>query len=220
MSSTATAKGVEVKERPFILSGAKVRAILEGRKTQERRLVTIPKWLSRMEPDLNRMYPGKALGVTPCLFVCCADGSQQRLRNPYGWPDVQPIQLWGRESLRCNEQGIFYDADNTRLDPALVPANLKRIAEFNDPFHMPRWAARITLEITNVRVQRIQDISCADVLAEGSPVPLREHSNPELGIQCVSAKEWFSEEWNRTNAKRGNSWESNPWTWAITFKKL
>lgn len=219
---SAAVKEVEVKEKPFILSNEKVRAILAGRKTQERRLVTIPKWLQKMEPDVNRMYPGKAFGVTPCLFVCCADGSQQRLRNPYGWPDTVPVRLWVREAMRCDERGMFYAADETIIDKSIIPTNLNRIAEENDPFHMPRWASRITLEIQGVRVERVQEISEADAEAEAAqclPVHGRDAGPRHEGghWSCVKG---FAQGWDALNAKRGFSWASNPWCWVLEFRKL
>ena len=215
--SSATA---EVKETPIILSGAKVRAILEGHKTQERiplkpqPLDVIAKRSGSCSPRVTRTLDGHVSWAARYTddpvtgkMIYCRYGEAGNL-------------LWVREALRCDERGMYYDADGTLIDKSRIPDDLKRVAEFNDPFHMPRWACRITLEIINVRVERLHDISCADVLSEGSPVPLREHSNPELGVQCVSAKEWFAEGWDKLNAKRGHSWESNPWVWAITFKRL
>lgn len=217
MSATA----VEVKEMSIAFSASEIYAVLSGRKTMKRVLVRVPAWLNRMKPDLPLAVPGKAYGVTPCLFVPCADGSQQRLRNPYNWPDVEGAsRLWVREGLRWLDDALVYDADSSLVDRDRMPDNLKILRPHLGAFMMPRWASRITLEITHTRVERLQDITCEDVMAEGSPVPLREHSNPELGIQCVSAKEWFAEEWDKLNAKRGYSWASNPWVFVITFQKL
>jgi hypothetical protein len=87
--------------------------------------------------------------------------------------------------------------------------------------HMPRWASRITLEITDVRVERLQDISEADAVAEGCK-PIR----PELMLDGLivrpgrSAVEEFRLVWEQIHGHGGGSWEKNPWVWVIGFKKL
>jgi hypothetical protein len=73
---------------------------------------------------------------------------------------------------------------------------------------MPRWASRITLEITNVRVQRLQEISEADAEAEGAPEHPYDH------------KTAFRRIWDSINAKRGFGWDTNPFVWVLTFRKV
>jgi len=75
---------------------------------------------------------------------------------------------------------------------------------------MPRWASRITLELTDVRVQRLQEISAEDAVAEGCS------ALPDNGI----ALSRFTDLWNSINEKRGYGWGVNPWVWALTFKRL
>jgi hypothetical protein len=77
---------------------------------------------------------------------------------------------------------------------------------------MPRWASRITLEITDVRVQRMQAISLEDIEAEGYPGRSEPPDGPYL--------KWFSELWDAINEKRGFGWNANPWVWALTFKRV
>jgi hypothetical protein len=77
---------------------------------------------------------------------------------------------------------------------------------------MFRWASRINLEITEIRVERIQDISCADAIAEGV--------DPFMGKDATAWRAGFQIGWNEINAKRGFSWDSNPWVWAISFRKI
>lgn len=94
--------------------------------------------------------------------------------------------------------------------------------------HMPRWASRITLEITGVRVERLQDISEADAKAEGITVlPLQNVDDPSAWWQSSPGENQartpiasFRNLWDSINAKRGYSWESNPWVWVIEFKHL
>lgn len=211
---------MEVKEKPFILSNAEVRAILSNQKTQKRialkpqPLDVITKGAGTKSPNPSRVLNGHR---SWCALYEASPAAGKMIYCRHGEAGTQ---LYVREALRCDDRGMFYAADETVIDKGIIPDTLKRIAEFCDPFHMPRWASRITLEITKVRVERLQEISCADVWAEGSPVPLREHSNPELGVQCVSAKEWFQQRWDSLNARRGFGWASNPWVWVIEFRKL
>lgn len=149
------------------------------------------------------------------------DAILERFPNQKGspWGEVGD-RLWVREPLRYVGQDLVYAADDKPVDPNRIPKQTRITRIYTPSLLMPRWAHRLTLEISHVRVQRIQGISCAELMAEGSPVPLREHTNPELGVQCVSAKEWFRQEWDRLNRKYGYTWERNPWVWVIEFKKL
>lgn len=81
---------------------------------------------------------------------------------------------------------------------------------------MPRWASRITLEITDVRVERVQDISMADCIAEGMSMdaPLNNRGTGAI------ARDAFADLWDLLNAKRGFGWDVNPWVWIIEFRKL
>src|SRR5690349_529059 len=115
----------QVIERPIRLKGWEVQALVDGHKSQAREIVKIPAWLRKMRPGLATAFAGKAYGVTPCLFVPCADGSQQRLRNPWSWPDVEGVnRLWVREALRWTDT-LVYDIDKVPVDPDHVPDNLR-----------------------------------------------------------------------------------------------
>lgn len=91
---------------------------------------------------------------------------------------------------------------------------------------MPRWASRLTLEVTDVRVQRLQDISEEDALSEGfvrgNFWPRRNEQGAfHLGPVWSNAREAFQELWDSINGERpGRSWETNPWVWAITFNRI
>jgi hypothetical protein len=170
-----------VSEHPILFSGPMVRAILEGRKTQTRRVQRMP-------------------------------GS-----FPSGCPYGQPGDLlWVRETFakryadaeRDPTDGIMYRADGgCVIEPRWTPA-----------IHMPRWASRLTLRITDVRVQRVQDINEEDVWSEG--VICRCDVGQSEYDQCgLSPAEHFAKLWDSINAKRGYSWESNPFCWAISFER-
>lgn len=186
----------EVKETALPLKAATAKAVHSGHKTQFRCAMA-------PQPPADR------------------EAILLRFPNQKGspWGEIGDL-LWVREPLRYAGRDLVYAADDTPVDSKCIPKQVRITRIYTPSLLMPRWAHRLTLEIVDVRVERVQQISCADVLAEGSPVPLREHSNPELGVQCVSAKEWFSEEWDRLNRKYGYTWATNPWVWVIEFKKL
>jgi hypothetical protein len=224
------------KERGILFSGEMVRAILDGRKTQTRRVVKpqppkecsihYPLGNESWVPEADRTpfrhtweaWGGPLYHARPDKALC---GSHD-VRCPYGKPGDC---LWVREShwrfTGCasygkpwdgfveSPNGDPYDArcydDYPNISGATEAAAVVRVPSI----HMPRWASRITLEITDMRVERIREISVADALAEGCCVS----SNP-------NESDAFHNLWNRINAKRGYSYESNPWVWAITFKRV
>jgi hypothetical protein len=83
---------------------------------------------------------------------------------------------------------------------------------------MPRWASRITLEITAIRVERVQDITYQDILDEGWDARTSEpFTNRTAG---EDAHDWYCKLWDSINAKRGYSWADNPWVWVIEFRRI
>jgi len=211
----------EARERPILFSGEMVRAILDGRKTQTRRVVT-------PQPSANTAYVIAGEDGVRALCISAlgngeyAGGSDPWRRCPYGAPGDR---LWVKETfwtqhhgppLVWEQQPLHYAADVE--DPRQVEDYAKRPSIF-----MPRWASRITLEITEVRVERVQEISAEDVAAEGVEIPRLE---PDRGTTWYEGKEDdlarhpFSLLWDSINAKRGYSWETNPWVWAVTFRVL
>jgi hypothetical protein len=187
-----------VKERPILFSGPMVRAILDGRKTQTRRAVKI-----------NQRGcggpPFKVDGVTVC--------------SPHGVPGDR---LWVRESLTyitsdpVNATPCKVHCYTASIPPGMTSANpyeanylfptdgKPHLNPKNTPgIFMPRWASRITLEVVDVRVQRLQDINQRDAMAEGT-----------------NGKHSYATLWDSLNAKRGFGWGTNPWVWVIEFKRV
>lgn len=214
---TATAVQVEVKEKPLILSNAEVRALLAGHKTQKRVAIK-----HKIEADMkfahedgggNWIFWSGLVAADMAAFTKTAYPNGEGIPCPFG---KRGTRLWVREAPRCDDRGMFYAADETPVDKSLIPDTLKRIAGFCDPFHMPRWASRITLEITNIRVERLREITVEDIVAEGvQPVSGKVYSRG-----CgVYVDEWI-DGWDKLNAKRGYSWELNPWVWVIEFKRV
>uniref|UniRef100_A0A6M3LFQ3 ASCH domain-containing protein n=1 Tax=viral metagenome TaxID=1070528 RepID=A0A6M3LFQ3_9ZZZZ len=200
-----------LKERPIIMSTPMVKAILDGRKTMTRRVI--------------KPQPTK----TGYVQICLEDG---RVSWPYlytparvGFKEKEMLcpygqvgdRLWVRETFYIQEwlgkplselQPLHYKADgntDSLEDYAAKPS-----------IHMPRWASRITLEITEVRVERVQEITTKDAVNEGCPkgATIDLHDN----LQAPAVIHWFANLWDSLNAKRGYGWDISPWVWVISFK--
>lgn len=203
-----------MKERPILFSGPMVRAILEGRKTQTRRIIkdasgsfwdheawrpqvvngAITGWIS-----MDSMTDGSFFGP----------GSPQRT-CPYGQPGDK---LWVRESW-CIRQTLTQAAYYRSTEPDAS-------AKWKPSIHMPRWASRITLEVVSAHVERLQDISEEDAKAEG--IYLFSHhglftADPSQLGGGRTAVEGYAYLWNEINGP--GSWEANPWVWVIEFKRI
>ena len=185
-----------MKETGLIFKAPMVRAILEGRKTQTRRVAKPVK-----HPDLGNLYtPGAlAMGREPQHVIDRACPLGQPGDRIYVRETFSQHPEWGQLAFRADGEE-FEDADGWLWEPKWMPST-----------HMPKELARIWLEITGVRVERIQEIIPDDCIAEGAwPVEQRELGR---GHEAVSA---FRELWEST----GGDWDANPWVWAIDFKVL
>jgi hypothetical protein len=192
-----------MKDRGIIFSGPMVRAILDGRKSMTRRLKGLE--------DVNR-FPSQ---MTPIYLV---DYFRMPLpgtmKCPYGQPGDR---LWVRETwmkgtpddilLGIGKRSVVYKTDQD----ADVWGNIYR---WHPSIFMPRWASRILLEITDVKVDRIQEISEEDAKREGATQSTRFQGAGEL----ISYRAGFADLWDSINKK--NPWESNPFVWVISFKRI
>ena len=259
------------KERPIIMHARSINGILEGRKTQTRRIAKIPDYVRVTEaPQKRRGEPPKhpapyfdAYDGGP--FWCwwdeydrCGDG----VKCPYG---VVGDRLWVREtfgvfSMEGSTVSVFYkanlpegktlgDTDGGTNPKTLDSLDDVRVAErlldicaerWHSPIFMPRWASRLTLEITNIRFAHVQDIGEEDAKAEGVQVPCTripgtDNGKPLLNIstRIDSHKLWrdnknatladyftgyFALLWDDTNGK--GAWDRNDWVWVVEFKRL
>ena len=208
-----------MKERPIIFSAPMVRAILAGAKTQTRRLVRPqPEDRCPLVKEWGNVFRNYAPHDAALGNVKMADGSWGRVQCPYGRPGDR---LWVRETFR-RDLDRFHSRKLLvyRADDAVVDAGPEGVFDFPDVawrpgIHMPRWASRITLEITDVRLEQVQDISGMDAKREGVSVPAHI---PEDGADLDYARRGFRRLWEEIHG--GGSWEKNPWVWVIEFKKL
>ncbi len=203
-----------MKEHPILMSGSMVRAILEDRKTHTRRVV---RWPSHIADK----------GAQPTSIPYQGQGYQDT--RPPSVSDVwaychcpyrQGGRLWLRETWRYDDfdsANVIYRADipQDALDQA------RGIIKWRPSIYMPRWASRIMLEVTEIRVERVQEITEEDALAEGCRSTARmiyEGMGGPVDYEGKFAVDAFAELWDGLNENRGYGWEANPWTWVIGFK--
>lgn len=184
-----------MKAKPILFSGEMIRALLDGRKTQTRRIIAA-KHVPFIETLSQRFF----------------DGEWDDRPFPYGKPGDL---LWVRETFYPvyaqdpgynNGQPIEYDYRATYKEGDRLGDYWAK-KKWKPGIHMPRAASRITLELTAVRVEQIQKITTGDAWAEGCP-----HSD----VNAIDI--WFKPLWNSLNAARGFGWDKNPWVWVIGFK--
>jgi hypothetical protein len=209
-----------MKERPILFSAPMVRALLAGTKTQTRRIF---KGTTEHKGPYNPAYMDAHRGAPGWATIC-----------PYG---AAGDRLWVREAWRTERRfnhlkpgdipgtqldtAIHWEADPPPLYDAPEAPGIRRSSMF-----MCRWMSRITLEITEVRVQRLQDITEEDAIAEGFDTTLK-----------TCARGWYRGVWNSINAKpryvkgagfggetaklaSDTAWADNPWVWALTFRRV
>lgn len=202
-----------MKERPIIMGADSVRSILDGRKTMTRRVVkpSISNWFD-LERDgrLEIMeIENKNNEMVPILSLC-----------PYGQIGDR---LWVRETwAEAHNWTNDIDAE-TPLYRACDPKEPIKQVKWKSPIFMPRWASRIFLEITDIRVERVQEITADDCEKEGIEEAIDYMPSDDGDIKVVDGETMvddYRDLWNSLNAKRGYPWESNPWVWVISFKVL
>jgi hypothetical protein len=211
-----------IKERPILFSAAMVRAILDGRKTQTRRIADIS------DPFDYPQFNAKVVNFRKKTYwFDCQKSHPNHIVNacPYG---IFGNRLWVRETWMPDapQDGTwpdveFYGCKNSPL--SWIPDRYRKpehvlfrstwdgheLVGWKPSIHMPRWASRINLEITGVRVERLQDISEADAIAEGITADFLEHIYGPAGYRDL---------WESINGK--GSWDKNPWVWVIEFKRI
>lgn len=221
-----------MRERPILFNSEMVRAILDGRKTQTRRVAKIDlgSWLDGQADKIDESDLSFSIGEGHSgfgLYVSCTEYPEEGsefFKCPFGKPGDR---LWVRETWRRgsaswhhtkpenSEITISYKAGGvsgfiTRPYLERLPGDSKSSEGWVPSIHMPRWASRITLEIKNVRAERLNDISNEDALSEGmTPCPTGAH-------ECQCQKNQFQFLW----AKLYGNNPSNPWVWVYEFEVI
>ncbi|UHM89822.1 ASCH domain-containing protein [Rahnella victoriana] len=231
-----------MKERPILFNAEMVKAILSGRKTQTRRVVKFPLRDVNMGCELagNELagevkagdyrncplgQPGDQLWVRETFATlgnedgCAIDWQENLVKT--GGPDAARVYRASCEQ-RPGNYGLWSIPDDAFWKPHTE--NMQYEGSWVPSIHMPRWASRIQLEIINVGVQRLQDISSGDAVREGIcqlPASGRYCINPGdqyFGGASRSAKEVYSWLWESIYGE--GSWQANPWVWVIEFERV
>ena len=198
--------------KPILFSTPMVRAILAGRKSMTRRVVNLKK---EFEPVIDNRAAAHFTG--------------ERATCPYHIGQV----LWVRETWQnvcedcgdCTRKGFIYKADGDK-GGACCPYEIK----WRPSIFMPREAARIHLRVTDVRVERLQDIDNDDAIKEGcagAPCDCLRLGRGWMGCESCMNTGWqepptveFMQLWEHLNAKRGYGWDTNPWVWVYSFERI
>lgn len=198
-----------MREHPIIFSDEMVRAILKDRKTQTRRVM-------KPQPDDDGKVTVGEIGSSRGIAYVgnsTSGGIVTRVPCPYGQPGDR---LWVKETWSLP---AIFDALKPS-DPSLGSRAKETVRYLADgsksgktrvSIHMPRWASRITLEIINVRVQRLQEISEHDAGEEGWRGSVQD-------AFIEHPLDWFRSLWNSINGP--GAWDKNPWVWVIEFKRV
>ena len=214
-----------MKEHPILFSSPMVRAILEGHKTQTRRVI---KGVDGNDRFVDKWIYSKALFTDNILNLVSRKPHDFLVKCPYG---LEGDRLWVRETwahdepncddIHCgNPDHIWYHANETKI----VADSFAGKARWRPSIHMPRWASRINLEILKIRVERLQDITKEDISAEGiKRTAGGEWLAPLAGVPDYPwdyAHEAYAALWNDLNDKRGYGWDVNPFVWIIEFERV
>ena len=210
-----------MKERPILFSAPMVRALLSGAKTQTRRGLSV-------QPT-GAPYAAQASltksGSRPVFYAAWerpgTDGSTCCI-CPYGVPGDR---LWVREAWRtCEGFDVYPPRDIQRTTPVRYEADSHWShsmtgggGKLRPSMFMPRWASRILLEVTDVRVERLQDISEADALAEGTP-SWADGACAVGNPHGLNARDYYEVLWSSINGRA--SWDANPWVWCVSFRRI
>lgn len=227
-----------MKERPILFSAPMVRAILAGEKTQTRRALKSPQPLDIIEKEhppksgrwITLTERGETIDQNHGRFIRCRygmPGDRLWVRETFvvessfnlaSERDYPPPFTDGHPVYRHHDEdfGDWWEQPHYRAtDPE--PELSYEDGEGTDPqcrwkpsIFMPRWASRLTLTITDVRVERLRKITTADAIREGIEPTMRGEP---------TVLERYADLWNSINTKRGLGWDANPWVWVIEFER-
>lgn len=203
-----------MKERPILFNTDMVRAILEGRKTETRRIVKFKDL--PLEPLHHNIWKSQSGWQDGDMKIKCPYGqvgNRLWVRETYHFvAENYQIEEYKKGLVCKNDLSLIYRTDlpnHKIIDGGWTPS-----------IFMPHWASRITLEITEIKVERVQDITEEGARAEGI-IYENIHDAVHNLKNPIPYSPWvggFAQLWNSINKKRGFSWESNPWVWVVKFK--
>jgi hypothetical protein len=188
------------KEKPIIFSTQMVKAILAGKKTQTRRVIKLREFKKTDTKGYDYCFRDKRalwndFRIDKLILKKC--------------PFQKDQTIWVRETFTYFQGATIYKADFTDEDLKVIGKPI-----WKPSIYMPRKAARIFLKVTNIRVERVQEISEEDAKKEGFP------GGNDVENPCAKpAIKWFFYLWNLINNKRGFGWAVNPWVWVIEFER-
>ncbi len=221
-----------MKERPILFSAPMVRAIMTGQKTQTRRDVkpqpTFPIIIAG-DPHTHRFqFPGREPITESGMMRNCPygqPGDRLWVKESYRFPeslDADAPSLIGEMAIDAGYKKPWcptqWEADGSMSSLSewrgfMTPPAIAKPGKLRPSIHMPRWASRILLEIVSVRLERLQDISESDCIAEGAPggpgaIPGYAYN--------ATPMEHYRHIWTSINGQA--SWDANPWVWVVEFK--
>jgi MoaA/NifB/PqqE/SkfB family radical SAM enzyme len=215
-------KGDNMSVKPILFNTEMVRAILDGRKTVTRRLLKLP---SNIKKEKNGTY---TLHENGAIYE---NQSKEQIwsyiREPYQPGDILYVrETWG-DYRECEEDGVGYylyradypDGATTYQHPDGVICDLPK---WHPSIHMPKESARIWLKVTDVRVERLQDITHAQVITEGTEKYCNSCKMKSLCCNNAPTKGCYGALWDSTVKKSDldrYGWEANPWVWVIEFER-
>ncbi len=212
-----------MKERPILMSAPMVRATLADTKTQTRRAL-------RVQPPQHTVAVGRwqdPPGFDAAYWAFVREGAVEHDHpfggaeihgNPWRCPYGQPgDRLWVREAhviVGPGDVGYGMVATEPIVRYRATEPELTVIGGWRPSIHMPRWASRILLEVTGVRVERLHDMREPDALAEGYP----RDWHPGGPGPWSSPMQWYADLWKDLNG--ADAWAANPWVWVVEFRRL
>lgn len=214
-----------MKERPILFNGDMVRAILSGQKTQTRRIMKTQPYSVENDNGVAIFYAsdddetgGKTIGEKPFIPPAMV-GDRAWVRETWAETDLPcgtPVVTY--RAGGCIPIGRQREINTDFLINQWATSETPQPEKWQPSIHMPRWASRITLEITSVRVERLQDISIDDSFSEASPL-----LNPPFIPGCYAVTERgpvkaFAKMWGSIYGEE--NWDANPWVWVIEFKRI
>lgn len=190
-----------MKTRPILFQPEMARANWDGLKTRSRRIM-------KPQPDGCVAFSQPVLHDGVAIFRNPHSILRQDIRCPYGAPGSL---LWVREPHYVERAGYKDGSDQFILYRATDPD--APVGAWTPAIHMPRWASRMTLELTEVRVERLQDISEEEAEREGVA---QAFETPSGAVQSYPRYTWgFCKLWRSINGPR--SWDANPWVWVLAY---